>query len=81
MKYRKGEFSDALEILLSASEIVDDDPVIWEHIGDTYMELGQPEPALESYNRSAEVDPDRPEIEEKVLQARSAASRVEMKVE
>ena len=81
LKYMKGEFSEALEILLSASEIVDDDPVIWEHIGDTYMELGQPEPALESYNRSVEVDPDRPEIEEKVREARSAASRLEQKVE
>ena len=55
--------------------------MIWEHIGDTYMELGQPEPALESYNRSVEVDPDRPEIEDKVREARSAASRAEMKVE
>ncbi len=81
VKYRKGEFSDALEILLGASEIVADDPVIWEHIGDTYMELGQPELALESYNRSVEVDPDRPEIEDKVREARSAASRAEMKVE
>jgi tetratricopeptide (TPR) repeat protein len=74
VKFRKGEFSLALEILLSASEIVDDDPVIWEHIGDTYMKLGQPEPALESYNRSMEVDSERPEIEEKVREARRAAS-------
>ncbi len=81
VKFRKGEFSDALKILLSASEIVTDDPVIWEHIGDTYMELGQPELALESYHHSAEVDPDRPEIEAKVLQARGAASRAEKKVE
>ncbi len=81
VKFRKGEFSDALEILLGASEIVEDDPVIWEHIGDTYMKLGQPEPALESYNRSAEVDPDRTEIEEKVREARGAASRAEKKVE
>jgi tetratricopeptide (TPR) repeat protein len=81
VKFRKGEFSKALEILLSASEIVDDDPVIWEHIGDTYMELGQPEPALESYNRSVKVDPDRPEIEEKMREARSAASKAEQRVE
>ncbi len=81
VKFRKGQFSDALEILLSASEIVEDDPVIWEHIGDTYMELGQPEPALESYSRSVEVDPDRPEIGDKLREARSAASRAEKKVE
>jgi tetratricopeptide (TPR) repeat protein len=81
VKFRKEEFSDALEILLSAAEIVADDPVIWEHIGDAYMELGQPELALESYHRSAEVDPDRPEIEAKVLQARGEASRAEKKVE
>jgi tetratricopeptide (TPR) repeat protein len=79
VKFRKGEFPEALKILLSASEIVADDPVIWEHIGDTYMELGQPDLALESYNRSVEVDPDRPEIGEKVRDARSAASRSERK--
>ncbi len=81
VKFRKGEFPVALEILLGASEIVDDDPVIWEHIGDTYMELDQPELALESYNRSAEVDPDRPMIGDKVREARSAASGAEKKVE
>ena len=81
VKFRKGEFADALEILLGASEIVEDDPVIWEHIGDTYMELGQPELAVESYTRSAEVDPDRSEIEDKLSQARSAASSTEKKVE
>lgn len=81
VKFKKGEFSEALKVLLSASEIVSDDPVIWEHIGDAYMELGQPEMAIESYHHSAEIDPDRPEIEAKVLQARSAASRAEKKVE
>jgi tetratricopeptide (TPR) repeat protein len=81
VKFRKGEFSDALKLLLAAAEVVVDDPVIWEHIGDTYMELGQPGLALESYKRSAEADPDRPEIGDKVRQAGSAASRAERKVE
>ena len=81
VKYRKGDFSEALRILIGASEIVVDDPVIWEHIGDTYMELGRPELAIESYTRSAEVDPDRPVIEEKMNEAQSAASRAEKKVD
>lgn len=81
VKFRKGEYPLALEVLLSAAEVVSDDPVIWEHIGDTYMELGQPEFALESYTRSAKVDPDRPVIEEKMSEARSAASRAEKKVD
>jgi tetratricopeptide (TPR) repeat protein len=81
VKYRKGEYPLALEVLLGASEIVVDDPVIWEHIGDTYMELGEPGLALESYTRSAEVDPDRPIIEEKMIEARSAVSDAEKKVD
>lgn len=81
VKYRKGEFPVALEVLLGASEIVVDDPVIWEHIGDTYMELGEPGLALESYARSAEVDPDRPVIEEKMSEARNAVSGSEKKVD
>jgi len=81
VKYRKGEYPLALEVLLGASQIVVDDPVIWEHIGDTYMELGQPGLALESYTRSAEVDPDRPVIERKLSEARSAASGAEKKVD
>jgi tetratricopeptide (TPR) repeat protein len=75
VKFKKGEFSEALEILLSASEIVEDDPVIWEHIGDTYMKLGQPELAFESYSRSAEVEPGRRGIDDKMRQARNATGR------
>jgi tetratricopeptide (TPR) repeat protein len=74
VKYRKGDYPEALDILLGASQIVQDDPVIWEHIGDTYMELGKPELALESYLRSEEVEPGRPGIEDKVRQARDASS-------
>jgi tetratricopeptide (TPR) repeat protein len=77
VKFQKGEFSAALKILINASEIVSDDPVIWEHIGDAYMELGKPGMALESYNKSAEVDPNRPEIDAKVREARKAASGME----
>ncbi len=62
IKYKMGEYEDALQSLLEATAIVEDDPVIWEHLGRTYEKLGLKGKAIEAYRRSLECDPDRKEV-------------------
>ena len=46
------EYEKALEYLLRAQGMVPDDPVIHEHLGDIYVELGRHDEAIENYSRS-----------------------------
>jgi tetratricopeptide (TPR) repeat protein len=81
VKFKQGEYTEAMEILRGAISIVEDDPVIWEHLGDVYSKMSMPEMAVEAYTRSFEIDDDRPEVEAKLKAAREAASRAEKIVE
>ena len=50
--YQKGMFEKALSYLQKAVVLVPDDPLILEHLGDTYIKLKHKQKALESYHRS-----------------------------
>ncbi|MDD3642168.1 MAG: tetratricopeptide repeat protein, partial [Candidatus Krumholzibacteria bacterium] len=75
VRYRQGDYREAVEILRSAADIVGDDAVIWEHLGDAYASLGMMAEAASSYSRSRELDPGRPRIEEKLRTAEAAVRR------
>ncbi|MEA1922854.1 MAG: tetratricopeptide repeat protein [Pseudomonadota bacterium] len=49
------DFVKALKYLLQAQAVVPDDPVIYEHLGDIYVELKRYDEAIESYRRSLEI--------------------------
>lgn len=53
--FRKGDYAQALKHLMRASQLVPEDPVIQEHVGDAYRELEKHEDALEYYRRSLEL--------------------------
>jgi len=57
IKFKKGEYKDALRILLDAADSIADDPTIWEHIGDTYVRLQAMNKAEKAYRRSVELEP------------------------
>jgi tetratricopeptide (TPR) repeat protein len=57
IKYRRGQYREALEILLKAEGKVGNDAVIWEHIGDAYMKLDEPAAARDAYQKSLAIDP------------------------
>jgi tetratricopeptide (TPR) repeat protein len=59
IRFKKGDFAGALSALLEAVSRVDDDPVIWEHLGRTYEMLERGGKAIEAYNRSIAIDPER----------------------
>jgi Flp pilus assembly protein TadD len=62
IKYKKGEYRRALEILTDAARAVNDDPKIWEHIGDTYVKLEDLDEARRAYRKSIELSSKKDEI-------------------
>lgn len=58
--YRKGEFRQALEYLLDAErklrEKKSQDPIVYDHIGDTYLKLGRLKKAIEFWKKSIELE-------------------------
>jgi Flp pilus assembly protein TadD len=50
--YKKGEYEKALAYLKKAGELSNEDPVIMEHIGDTYLKLNDKANSLKYYQKS-----------------------------
>ncbi len=50
--FREGKPKEALDYLKKAEERVGDDPVIYEHLGDVYLELGRTKKAVSSYQQA-----------------------------
>jgi tetratricopeptide (TPR) repeat protein len=63
--YRLGNFDLALSELQRAANLVNSDPVVFEHIGDVYRALGNREEALRYYNRALEIEPESFDLKEK----------------
>jgi tetratricopeptide (TPR) repeat protein len=64
--FKLGNHDLALTELKKAVDLLNDDAVIYEHLGDVYKALGNLEEAERSYMRSLEIDPDGISIEEKM---------------
>jgi len=65
--YKKGRYEEALDQLLRAAELVEEpDPVVYDHIGDTYHQLGENGNALAYYRKAVSLDPENKEIQEKI---------------
>ncbi|MBN1533937.1 MAG: tetratricopeptide repeat protein [Spirochaetes bacterium] len=60
LHYRRGEYRQALEKLLLAERILDrsksPDPVVYEHIGDTYRMMREDRRAIEYWHRSVMLE-------------------------
>lgn len=63
--YRLGEFDQALPHLQRAAEL-DNDPVILDHLGDTYEALGDMEQARQWWHKALEQKPDDESIKKKL---------------
>ncbi len=65
--FMMGRYEDAVTELEKASQIVED-AVIFEHLGDTYQKLSQPDRARDAYKKASELDPANRILKEKLLQ-------------
>lgn len=67
LRFRQGRYSEALPILLKALEqLPRPDPVVLDHIGDTYHKLNKPTEALSYWRRALAITPDDPSLVAKI---------------
>ncbi len=70
--YRKAEFGKALTELLHAVAVLKPaDPVVFEHLGDTYRALGNSTQALIYWQKAAKLDPHNQELLTKIDQSKA----------
>jgi tetratricopeptide (TPR) repeat protein len=66
LHFKKGDYEQALKDLLRAVEsLKKEDPVVFEHLGDTYHKLGKETEALSYWQRSFALE-DNPKVKEKI---------------
>ena len=51
-----------------------EDAVIFEHLGDIYLKLGEVDKALANYNKSLELDPANKEVTKKLIELKKERS-------
>lgn len=67
--YRKGDYHTALEKLLEAEQLLNEskqyDPIVYDHIGDTYEKLGNSNMAVSYWKKSIELEKNK-KIQDKI---------------
>ena len=67
VEFRKGQFDRALDNLLQAAKTAQrEDPVVFEHIGDTYLKLNRMRDALEAWQKALSLDPKNKNLADKI---------------
>jgi tetratricopeptide (TPR) repeat protein len=67
VEFRKGQYDRALENLLQAAKNAEHpDPVVFEHIGDTYLKLNRTREALEAWQKALTLDPKNKNLADKI---------------
>ena len=75
VEFRQGKFDQALADLLRAAKNMDrEDPIVFEHIGDTYLKLHRVPEALESWQKAFELDPKNKKLAEKIESTKTTIS-------
>ena len=64
--FKKGNVNGALEKLLHANQIGGDDPVMTEHLGDVFFELGENEKAKKMWEKSLALDSNNISVKNKL---------------
>src|SRR6266571_8181315 len=76
VEFRKGKFDQALTDLLRAAKAVErDDPVVFEHIGDTYLKLNRTAEALEAWRKALALDPKNKKVADKIEGTKKTISK------
>jgi tetratricopeptide (TPR) repeat protein len=74
--YRKGKHEEALaELLRAAQNLTRHDPVVFEHIGDTYSKLNRVPQALEYWQKAIALAPENKLLAEKIEKTKTTMSK------
>lgn len=78
LDYRRGHYEDALnELLRAARQIAHDDPVVFEHLGDTYAKLNRIPQALEFWQKGLALDPANKALAQKIESTKTQMTKGE----
>ena len=76
VEFRKGKFDLALSDLLRAAKAVEhDDPVVFEHLGDTYLKLNRVPEALGAWQKALALDPKNKTLADKIEGTKKTISK------
>src|SRR5438045_3389621 len=76
VEFRKGQFDRALDNLLRAAKTAQrEDPVVLEHIGDTYLKLNRTGEALEAWQKALALDPKNKNLTDKIETTKKTISK------
>ena len=76
VEFRKGQFDRALGNLLQAAKNAGrEDPVVFEHIGDTYLKLNRTREALEAWQKALALDPKNKNLADKIQATKKAIGK------
>jgi len=72
--FKKGRFEEARDELLRAEQMIETaDPVVYDHIGRVFHELGEPQKAVEYLEKAVELDPESEEFTTRLEEYREIA--------
>jgi tetratricopeptide (TPR) repeat protein len=76
LEFRRGKFDAALsDLLRAAKKITRDDPIVFEHIGDTYAKLNKIPQAMEAWQKALTLDPQNKRLAEKIDNTKTKMSK------
>jgi tetratricopeptide (TPR) repeat protein len=76
LHYRKGKYDEALnELLRAAQNLTRDDPIVFEHIGDTYSKLNRVPQALDFWQKAIALDPENKLLTDKMEKTKTTISK------
>ena len=79
--YRKGKYEEALNQLLRAAQnLTRDDPIVFDHIGDTYSKLDRVPQALEFWQKAIALDPGNKLLADKIEKTKTTMSKGPAKI-
>lgn len=75
IKYRQGDYAEAVRLLGEAASKAGEDAVIWEHLGDAWQKNGDRTKAIEAWEKSIDVDPGNESARDKLERHREGGTR------
>ena len=76
LEYRQGKFDQALvDLLRAAQKLTHDDPVVFEHIGDTFAKMNKIAQAVDAWQKALNLDPQNKSLSEKIENAKTKMSK------
>jgi tetratricopeptide (TPR) repeat protein len=76
LEFREGKLDQALvDLLRAAQKLTRDDPVVFEHIGDTFAKMNKMAQAVDAWQKALNLDPKNKNLSDKIDNAKTRMSK------